>query len=261
MTLSYDAFLVGDGPVLVLLHSSVCDRRMWEPQWQPLIDAGFRVVRCDFRGFGDTPAAERPHTHAGDVLELLDVLGIDTAALVGSSYGGRVALEIAASSPERVDSLALLCAAPPEQPGSSGEDPSAELLAFATQEEALLDRGDIAAAVELNVDTWLGPEAGSAARGAVRQMQHRAFDVQLGAGEEFDGGYGPVELSAVTARCLAVSGRHDFVDFRTAARGLPDRIAGAIHRELDWAGHFPGLERPAEVTALLIAFLGTVRPV
>lgn len=38
MTLSHD--VAGDGPVLVLLHSGVCDRRMWDAQWPALIDAG-----------------------------------------------------------------------------------------------------------------------------------------------------------------------------------------------------------------------------
>ena len=44
--LSYDE--AGTGPALVLLHSMVCDRRMWDPQWPVLVDAGYRVVRCDF---------------------------------------------------------------------------------------------------------------------------------------------------------------------------------------------------------------------
>jgi 3-oxoadipate enol-lactonase len=57
---TYD--VAGTGPALVLLHSTVCDRRMWDPQWPVLADAGYRVVRCDFRGYGETPVPtlERP---------------------------------------------------------------------------------------------------------------------------------------------------------------------------------------------------------
>ena len=62
MTLSHD--VAGEGPAVVLLHSGVCDRRMWEPQWRPLVEAGYRVVRCDFRGFGDSPVADRPYSEA-----------------------------------------------------------------------------------------------------------------------------------------------------------------------------------------------------
>src|ERR1051326_877226 len=104
VTLAYDD--QGSGPATILLHSAVCDRRMWEPQWQALIDAGYRVVRCDFRGFGRTPLTNRPHNDAEDVLDLLDALGIGRAALIASSYGGRVALEIAARRPDRVSAMA-----------------------------------------------------------------------------------------------------------------------------------------------------------
>src|SRR3954451_3391373 len=81
MTLSHDA--AGDGPALVLLHSGVCDRRMWDAQWPALIDAGYRLVRCDLRGFGETPAPDRPYSDAEDVLAVLNSLGIVQAALVG----------------------------------------------------------------------------------------------------------------------------------------------------------------------------------
>lgn len=90
-----------------------------------LLAAGHRVARCDLRGFGRTSAPDRPHNDAEDVLDLLDALGIERAALVASSYGGRVALEIAARRPGRVSSMALLCTA------LAGHEPTAGLRAFA----------------------------------------------------------------------------------------------------------------------------------
>ncbi|MFF0433244.1 alpha/beta fold hydrolase [Streptomyces sp. NPDC004327] len=91
MTLAHD--VTGDGPsTVLLLHSGVCDRRMWDAQFDALAAAGHRVVRCDLRGFGDSPV-DRPHLHADDVAGLLDGLGAERAALVGSSFGGEVALE------------------------------------------------------------------------------------------------------------------------------------------------------------------------
>ncbi|HZX37421.1 MAG TPA: alpha/beta fold hydrolase, partial [Streptomyces sp.] len=163
MTLSYD--MAGQGPAVVLLHSSVCDRRMWDPQWQALADAGYQVVRCDFRGHGQTPADAGEYSDAEDVLELLDELGIERAALVASSFGGRVALEAAARRPDRVTAMALLCA------GMPGHEPSSELRAFCAREDAFLDVGDVSAAVELNLDTWLGPQADERVREKVRVMQ------------------------------------------------------------------------------------------
>ncbi|WP_410538101.1 alpha/beta fold hydrolase [Streptomyces sp. KL2] len=242
-----------DGTALVLLHSSVCDRRMWDPQWAPLAGAGHRTVRCDFRGHGGTPAATAPHRDADDVLALLDTLGIGRAALVASSYGGRVALEFAARWPDRVTAMALLC------PGMPGHEPGPELAAFDAREEALFEAGDLAAAVELNVATWLGPDAGEAVREKVRRMQRHAFEVQTAAEEE-RGEIGELpepalDLSAITAPVLAVSGAHDLADFRTIAARLARLLPRARHLELPWAGHLPSLERPQETTALLTDFL------
>ncbi|WP_432934241.1 alpha/beta fold hydrolase [Microbispora sp. CA-135349] len=59
----------GSGEPVVLLHSSVADSGMWDPQWEPLGER-FRVTRLDFRGHGRTPfVAEGPYSDAGDVAE------------------------------------------------------------------------------------------------------------------------------------------------------------------------------------------------
>ncbi|MFE7774149.1 alpha/beta fold hydrolase [Streptomyces sp. NPDC057445] len=258
MTLSHD--VAGDGPAVVLLHSSVCDRRMWDAQWQALAEAGHRVVRCDFRGFGETPAeAVRPYRDADDVLALLDALGLERAAFVGASFGGRVAVEIAARRPERVTSLVLLCAALP------GHEPGPALKDFGAREDELIEAGDLDGAVELNVTTWLGPEADEPVRERVRAMQRHAFEIQLAADEEAASASGPedstpsagpdIDPAAVDGPALVVTGAHDLADFRAMGARLAELIPGARAVELPWAGHLPSLERPAEVTALLTGFL------
>ena len=85
--LSYD--VAGTGPALVLLHSTVCDRGMWDPQWPVFVDAGYRVMRCDFRGYGATPVPRGPHNDADDVVDLLGELGAGPAAVVGACYAER----------------------------------------------------------------------------------------------------------------------------------------------------------------------------
>ncbi|MER7765454.1 alpha/beta hydrolase [Kitasatospora sp. NPDC096140] len=245
MIISHD--VAGSGPAVVLLHSSVCDRRMWDAQWQPLLDAGYRVVRADFHGFGESPLSEAPYSDSRDVLALLDHLGIESAALVGASHGGRIALTVAALRPQAVTALALLAA------GMPGHEPSETLRAFGDREEELIEAGDIDGAVALNVDTWLGPEATAEVREGVRLMQRHAFDVQM------EATVGPdkeeVDLSSVTVPALAVGGAHDLPDFREIAETLAAVLPNARHLELPWAGHLPSLERPEETTALLLDFL------
>jgi 3-oxoadipate enol-lactonase len=246
MTLSHD--VAGSGPAVVLLHSMVCDRRMWDPQMAILINAGYRVMRCDMQGFGETPPPDRPYNDAQDVIDLLDLLGIEQAALIAASGGGRVALELAARWPLRATSLALLCTA------LAGREPSAERRAFGEREDALIEAGDIDGATELNVNTWLGPHADEATREKVREMQSHAFKIQLAA-EEFEPIGAETDLSAITAPSLLISGGHDFTDFRQIAVHLSHELADARHLELAWAGHLPSLERPDALNPLLIDFL------
>ena len=67
----------------------------------------FRVIALDFRGratsdYDPVPARYNPLTYAGDVIELLDHLGIDQAIFVGTSLGGLVTMVVAATAPQRI---------------------------------------------------------------------------------------------------------------------------------------------------------------
>ena len=242
----------GAGPALVLIHSGVCDRRMWEPQFAAFADAGYRVVRCDIRGYGDSPAPDGPNNDADDVLALLGELGIETFTIVGSSYGGKIGLEIAARQPERVRALALLCS------GMPGHEPTAVLRAFWAREGALLDEGDVDGAVAVNVENWLGPEADADTRALATRMQKRAFDVQLAA-TEFEQTVVEFDLSAIAdTPVLAVWGGKDLPDFRQIAEHLASTLPNARSLELPWAGHLPSLERPEETLEILAEFLALV---
>lgn len=239
----------GNGDPLLLIHAGVCDRRMWEPQWEALTER-FRTIRCDLRGFGETPLPPERFNPADDVIGLLDDLGLERASLVGASFGGRVGLEVAAAWPQRVEKLVLL--------GGEWEDVERdpELESFGEEEDRLLSDGDVDAATELNVRTWLGPEASDEARSLVREMQRHAFDVQLAAGDDAEFEPREVNPAAIEARTLLVSGGRDFVHFRDVAAELNDQIPEAEHVELEWAAHLPSLERPGRVTRLLLHHLG-----
>lgn len=160
-----------------------------------------------------------------------------------------MALEVAARWPERADRLVLLCSA------LAGMQRSPELTGFGDREEELLEAGDVDGATDLNVETWLGPEADGATRGLVATMQRHAFTVQLAAaaaGVEPEQRFADVDPAQVRTPTLVVSGGHDLEDFRAVARHLAGTLPAVRHIELPWAGHLPSLERPAEVTALLL---------
>lgn len=240
----------GDGPTVVFVHAGVADLRMWDQPTAALLASGRRVVRCDLRGYGSTPLEPgASYSDAEDVLALVQDLGVTSFALVGASYGGYVAQQVASADPERVERLVLVCAA-----GDLCE-PDVGLRAFWGEEGRLLDAGDIDGATELNTATWLGPAADDDARTLVRTMQRTAFEHQLAAGDDVHDRELPVTPEVLVMPVTMIVGAHDFDFFRDTARALVDRLPRAELVELEWAGHLPTLERPDEGGRVLLGTL------
>ncbi len=246
-----DHDIAGEGDAVVLIHSGIADRRMWEPQWQPLAER-FRVVRPDLRGYGNTPLPPGPYSNVDDVLRLLDVLGIERASFVGSSYGGRVTLDLVMQRPDVVSKLVLIAT------GVREWEWTERTKAAWTAEGEAWERGDLDAVTEANVQTWLSPDAPAEVRDLVRTMQRHAVEVQYAAeqADEPPGPETPVELhpSRIDARTLVIAGLQDLPDFVQIAHMLAREIPHATLVEIDSA-HLPNLERPEETTKLLLDFL------
>jgi pimeloyl-ACP methyl ester carboxylesterase len=97
----------GSGPPLLMLHGAGLNLHFWDRQAEYFMKH-YRVVRPDFRGHGGTEAAEAPRSApflTGDVISLLDHLGIRQAVLMGHSLGGLVSLYAAADFPLRVNAI------------------------------------------------------------------------------------------------------------------------------------------------------------
>ena len=103
----------GEGPAVVLLHGFPEIAFSWRHQIRALVGAGFRVVVPDQRGYG---ASDRPtgvssyalSELSADVLGLLDTLAIETATVVGHDWGSIVAFTTAITAPDRIDRVVSL---------------------------------------------------------------------------------------------------------------------------------------------------------
>ncbi len=95
---------IGEGTPVILLHGHTLDLRMWEPQVKPLVDAGYRVIRPEMRGYGHSSkqADDMQFTHLDDMMTVMDSLHIDKAHVVGLSMGSFVASEMVAMCPDRL---------------------------------------------------------------------------------------------------------------------------------------------------------------
>ena len=243
MTVSH--WVVGDGPAVMLVHAGVADARMWARQVDELAQ-DHRVITVDLRGYGETPvepAAKYPD--AGDLLDVLDELGVDTVAAVGASYGGYVVQQAASRQPERFSRLVLICAP------TDNVQPTEDLRAVWNEENQLLEAGDVDAATDLMVRSWIGPDADDEARELLRAMQKRAYELQLAAGDVDNEEY-EVEPETISAPVRLITGAHDFQFFADCATYLEERLPNVERIDLPWAGHLPTLERPSEALGLIL---------
>lgn len=102
-----------DGETIVLLHGFPQSSATWSAVTPRLVDAGFRVLAPDQRGYspGARPLSRRSYrldTLAEDVIALLDAAGVERAHVVGHDWGGSVAWALAMWHPERLASMTTL---------------------------------------------------------------------------------------------------------------------------------------------------------
>jgi pimeloyl-ACP methyl ester carboxylesterase len=230
---------------------------MWEPQLRSFPES-HAVLRLDLPGFGNSPIETNPISYRGSVGEALDAAGIGRAALVGTSFGGMVALDFALDSPERVAALVLVGA------GTDDHDYSEEMQAFDAAEEAAVARGDLDAAVAANLDFWVaGPrrtadEVDPKIRELVAEMQLQAFRQSKGHDDLRAARLDPPasqRLGDVNVPTLVVTGDEDVDDIRVMGDRLARDIPGAERATIAGAAHLPNLERPEEFDRIVLDFL------
>ncbi|MFJ9828814.1 alpha/beta fold hydrolase [Streptomyces sp. NPDC101160] len=109
-----DVEVSGEGPAVLLVHGFPDSNDLWRHQIPALNAAGFRTIAPTLRGFGGSdrpeggPEAYHPAKHVGDMVELLDRLGIERAHLVGHDWGSGVVQGFTQALPDRVLSLGIL---------------------------------------------------------------------------------------------------------------------------------------------------------
>jgi len=113
------------GEPVVLVHGLFAAGWSWEGFAPLLAEAGRRVIVPELRGHGHSDRTG-PYTFevfAGDLIFLLDTLGIDTVDLIGHSLGGHAASVVAQRQPQRIRRLVIEDAPPPPYPGDRYRGP------------------------------------------------------------------------------------------------------------------------------------------
>jgi 3-oxoadipate enol-lactonase len=234
----------GEGPVVVLLHGGLMDRRMWDPQW-PAFTERFRTIRFDAPGFGLSEPPSEDYVLADVLGGLLDLLGIDQAALVGGSMGGKAAIDYALARPDRI--WALVAAAP----GLSGFSFRAYSDEQNARGEALWEARDLAALADLWLEVW----ASNGADETLRTIAHdcaKTFTLP----EEVDP---PVpaagRLSELRVPTLVVSGGRDVQGINDICALLAREVPSAQLEVFEESDHLPMYREPERFNELVLGFL------
>jgi len=239
-----------DAPALVLSNSLGTAMEMWDAQ-VPALAGRFRLLRHDTRGHGGSHAPPGPYAIGdlgGDVIRLLDRLGIERASFCGLSVGGMTGMWLAAEAPERVERLMLLCTSALLGPRSVWD----ERIAAATEQgmDALVDgvierwftptfRAENPKVVERMANTLreIDPEGYAACCAAIRDMDLRD------------------RLPSIEAPTFVVSGAEDPATPPEHGRLIADAIPGARFEVVPDAAHIANVERPEKITQLILTHL------
>jgi pimeloyl-ACP methyl ester carboxylesterase len=246
---------VGHGPPLLLLPATLSSARDLRALAQQL-GATYRVIGVDRRGAGATPlpSGTRPGpidvaVHVADLVALIDREGAAPVTVVGHSYGGCLALELAARYPGLV--VRAWVYEPPYAPvGRAGTQ--ARLGAVGRETQAAYDEGGLEAAAE----AFLSGVAGPASVAALPPTARERIRAQ-GAGALADAallGLEPAGLGRIVAPVTVATGTASAPVYVDVAEGLLARIAGATHERIADADHMAPVTRPGTIAA---AILGT----
>jgi 3-oxoadipate enol-lactonase len=224
----------GDGPPLVLLHAGWTDRSSWAGVASRLAGQ-YRIISYDARGYGASPPPQAPFSQLGDLVAMLDQVGVPKAALVGHSGGGGTALGLAVNHPERVSALVLLAPGVPDYPWPMDDPYNTEFMALATA-------GDRAGLAELGVRTWAVADPGDATARAHIEGAVAAMFAQVGYEQPDPPAYD--RLAEITAPAVVVVGDLEYPMVARCADSVADRISGCRRITAPGADHLIPLRAP-----------------
>ncbi|MEJ7839495.1 MAG: alpha/beta fold hydrolase, partial [Thermomicrobiales bacterium] len=211
-------------------------------------------------GRSDLPPV--PYAHRIDVAALLATLQIQSAVILGASYGGKIATQIALEFPGLVRGLILINS----QIGST--EVSVELQSGWDRVEAAERAGDIDLAVEIELQMWVdGPHRSAAdvdpaVRDQVRRMNGALFARQGEQEQAPEIVFDPPVAERLAELCipiLAISGDLDFDDIRMSVESLVQVLPATIVRPVKGAAHLPNLEQPDKINELILEFLNSIQ--
>jgi 3-oxoadipate enol-lactonase len=249
----------GSGTPMLLIHGFPLNRQMWQPQLQPLADAGYRVIAPDLRGFGASEATDTGYSMDGfadDMVALMDALDIERAVVCGMSMGGYVLMNMLERYPQRVTAACFIAT----RSTTDDETGRARRTAMAADAERLGANPIIKMFAELLFapeTSQHSPELIARATVWMRETNPRALaGALIGMRDRKD--YTPL-LPNFKLPSLVIAGAEDRAAPLEAAQLIAEGLPDAELKVIEHAGHMLNMEQPEQFNALLIQFLDKLK--
>jgi len=241
-----------DAPVILVSNSLASNLTMWDHQIDTLLGLGFRVLRYDSRGHGQSGVTPGPYTIemlTADAVGLLDALGIERASFMGCSKGGMVGQMAGTRHGDRFDRL-VLCSTSAYMGGGD---------VWAARIEAVTN-GGMAAVVDATIDRWFTRPGQERLPGDVARVREMILATPpegfVACAQAIAAMDQRESIRAIDRPTLVVVGENDPGTPPSAAKLIHERIAGSKLVVLADSAHFCNVEQAGAFNAALEEFLG-----
>ena len=250
----------GEGRPVVFLHGFPDTHRVWRKQFGPFVEAGYRVIAPDLRGYGGSSAPEGVDNYSArklsaDIIAVLDAMQVDSAYLVAHDWGAVLGWQLCMHAPERVNRFGVLSVGHPRAWAEAGIGQRLRawymgLFQLPGVSEALLSAGNLLALKPMAADAeqladWRANFAGEGRRtAALNYYRANRKMVAMRAYPE------------VTVPVMGIWGEGDPALTEAQMRNSSKHVRGPFRYErIDGdAGHWMQLSEAEKVTRLLLQF-------
>lgn len=253
LTIHFQDYNPNGSPGVLLLHGLGATGESWQLQIPALVNAGYRVIVPDLRGFGKSSypgGRNNPKTMAQDMVDLMEGLALEKFHLIGISLGGIVALDLVLAEPEMAKSLVITNSFAKLRPKKISfwffyvmRLILVHLIGIETQASYVADR--------------LFPEPGqvelhSAFREQVSQSNPRGYRSTMRSLAFFDV---TSEVGEIQIPTLVITGEKDTIVPPASQAELAELIPGTQQIIIKDAGHAVIAEKPDEYNQVIYGFL------
>ncbi len=253
---------IGDGPPVVFVHSAIVNRRSWDSVVPRVVDAGYRAITYDMRGFGESTTDDVDFVAHEDVLAVLDHFGVRQAAIVGNSMGATFAQEAVLAAPNRFVAYVWVGGGV----GGWNQEPLPAEAVLLQAEEDAEEAGDPDLAAELDMRIWVdgwrdgvnqpSTRVDRTVRDAIKAMDRELLEPGRPFGKRQRPDPPAAErLGSIAMPTLVVIGDFDTSGTRAAADKLAAEVPKARLVRLPNVAHIIGMEAPERLANLIVEHL------